>query len=410
MAVTGEVDVAIFLRNLAGGGIERMRLNLAAEFVSRGLRVELLLCAKTGDRVGEIPTDLPVVELGRSNLLRARLAALRADPAAFAVLAPPVLLARKPLRSLVYLPALARYLRSRRPWSLLSATPYENLEAVRAPRLARVPTRVVISEHSMLTHNLLASKEWARRHLVPVIGRQYRFAQGIVAVSNGVGDQLAAITGLPRHSVTTIYNPVVTPRLLAQIGEPVDDPWFAPGAMPVVMAAGRLVRQKDFPTLIRAFARARAARPLRLVLAGGADSSRTTEERQAELMALASSLGVAADLRLLGHIPNPAAYMAARGSLCPVISWEGFGNVLVEALACGTPVVSTDCPSGPAEVLEQGRYGRLVPVGNSDSMAVAILATLDASVDRDDLRRRAMAFSVERAADHYLDLLLADRS
>jgi glycosyltransferase involved in cell wall biosynthesis len=198
--------------------------------------------------------------------------------------------------------------------------------------------------------------------------------------------------------------------LLAQIAEPVDDPWFAPDALPVVMAAGRLVRQKDFPTLIRAFARARVARPLRLVVAGGADSPRTTEERQAELMALASSLGVAADLRLLGHIPNPAAYMARAAVFVLSSRYEGFGNVLVEALACGTPVVSTDCPSGPAEVLEQGRYGRLVPVGDSDSMAVAILATLDAPVDRDDLRRRAMAFSVECAADHYLDLLLADHS
>ena len=126
-------------------------------------------------------------------------------------------------------------------------------------------------------------------------------------------------------------------------------------------------------------------------------------------MQLASELGIAEDVRLPGHVKNPVALMARAAVFVLSSAWEGFGNVLVEALAFGTPVVSTDCTSGPAEILEQGRYGRLVPVGNPDTMANAILATLDASVDRDGLRRRAMTFSVGCAADRYLDLLLAVR-
>jgi glycosyltransferase involved in cell wall biosynthesis len=172
------------------------------------------------------------------------------------------------------------------------------------------------------------------------------------------------------------------------------------------MGAGRLVRQKDFPTLVRAFAQARRRRPLRLLIAGGADNPARTAERQAELATLAGELGVAGDVELPGHVANPVALMARAGVFALSSAWEGFGNVLVEALACGTPVVSTDCPSGPAEILAGGRFGRLVPVADPAAMAAAIEATLAAPPDPGPLRARAQDFSAERAADAYLALLL----
>jgi glycosyltransferase involved in cell wall biosynthesis len=401
-----QVDIAIYLRNLAGGGIERMRLHLAESFAARGLRTELVVGSLTGARVDEVPASVPVVELERAGLLEARLAAALSDPGGLAAMARPVLLARKPPPTLASLPALVRYLRRHRPRALLSATPYENLEALRARRRASVPTRLVISEHNNLARNLLQSKDWSRRYLVPLMARGYPQAEGIVAVSNGVAEQIASTVGLPRSRITTIYNPVVTPGLLAQSEERVDDPWFAPGSPPVVMGAGRLVRQKDYPTLLRAFARARQDRPLRLIIAGGADTPKRTAEQQAALMDVARGLGVAEDVRLTGHLKNPVALMARAAVFVLSSAWEGLGNVVVEALACGTPVVSTDCPSGPAEILEQGRHGRLVPVGDSERMAAAILATLDDPGDPAARRRRAMDFSLERAADAYLALLL----
>jgi glycosyltransferase involved in cell wall biosynthesis len=404
------LDVAVFLRNLAGGGIERMRLHLAEAFLARGLAVELVLGERTGALADEVPRGLPTVELGRAGLLDARLAALRAAPGDLGLLARPVLLTRKPPPTLPFLPGLARYLRQRRPRALLAATPYENLEALRARRLARCSrrTRVVISEHNNIVRNMLDSKEWARRHLAALMRRAYPEADGIVAVSNGVADQIAATAGLARGRITTIHNPVVTPALLARAAQPTEEPWLAPDEPPLIMGAGRLVRQKDFPTLIRAFALARARRPpLRLLIAGGADSEPHTRARQAELMALATSLGVADAVRLPGHLRNPVALMAHAALFVLSSRWEGFGNVLVEALACGTPVVSTDCPSGPAEILDGGRYGRLVPVGDAEALAEAILATLDQPPDPVALRARAGAFTVERATDAYLGLLLA---
>ena len=402
-------DIAIFLRNLAGGGIERMRLHLARAFLARGLQVELVLGERRGPLVEEVPTALPVVELGRAPSWQARLAALRAAPRDLALLARPVLLARKSPPTLGFLPPLARYLRARRPRALLAATPYENLEALRARRLTRSPARVVISEHNNLARNLLDSKEWSRRFLAELMRRSYPEADGIVAVSDGVARQIAATLGLPRARLTTIYNPVVSDELLGRAAEPVAEPWLAPGEPPLIMGAGRLVRQKDFPTLIEAFALARARRPLRLLIAGGADSAANTTARQAELMQLAACLGVAEDVRLAGHLRNPLAVMARSALFVLSSRWEGFGNVLVEALACGTPVVSTDCPSGPAEILADGRFGRLVPVGEPAALAEAILATLASPPDPALLRARAGGFTVERAAERYLALLRPDR-
>ena len=186
----------------------------------------------------------------------------------------------------------------------------------------------------------------------------------MVAVSDGVADDLAAWSGLARCRITTIYNPVATPDLAALQRAPVDHPWFQPGAPPVVMSAGRLGRAKDFPTLIRAFARVRRARPARLVIFGQGKTEAKTTKSIAGLRQLAAGLGVAGDVALPGFVANPFAYMARAGAFALSSINEGLPGVLIQAMACGCPVVSTDCPSGPAEILAGGRYGRLVPPGD----------------------------------------------
>jgi glycosyltransferase involved in cell wall biosynthesis len=237
-----------------------------------------------------------------------------------------------------------------------------------------------------------------------VIGRTYRLADAVVAVSNGVADDLAAFIGLPRDRIQTIYNPVVPANIEELASEPVSHPWFLPGGPPVVMGAGRLRQEKDFPTLVCAFARVRKERPARLVIFGesGYDSDPAWE---ALLMKLAGELGVADDVSLLGWTANLFAYMARAAVFVLSSRWEGLSNVLIEAMACGCPVVSTDCPSGPREILDGGRFGRLVPVGDDLAMAHAIHATLASHPNRQILQDRAACFSTDGQVKPYLELL-----
>jgi glycosyltransferase involved in cell wall biosynthesis len=169
------------------------------------------------------------------------------------------------------------------------------------------------------------------------------------------------------------------------------------------LGVGRLVKQKDFPTLIRAFARVRAGRPVHLLLLGRAKNGK----KRRRLTDLIDSLGVTADVQLAGYVDNPLAYMKRAAVLVLSSAWEGLPGVLIEALACGCPIVSTDCPSGPSEILDGGKYGRLVPIGDDAAMAAAINATLDAPPARDALRARAEDFSADRAIDRYLAVLLS---
>jgi len=259
----------------------------------------------------------------------------------------------------------------------------------------------VTSEHNPLSHQVVQRSKrwnWRWRFLPPLIRGVYPWADAIVAVSNGVADDLSSTAGIARKRITTIYNPVVTPGLQEKARATLNHPWFAPGSPPVVLGVGRLAAEKDFPTLLKAFARVRAVRKARLMILGEG-------RERATLEALAHELGVATDVELPGFVDNPFAYMARAAVFVLSAVWEGFGNVVVEAMACGCPVVSTDCPSGPAEIMDGGAYGSLVPVGDDAALAKAILSVLETPPDLERLRARAALFSVDRAADQYLEVL-----
>jgi len=236
------------------------------------------------------------------------------------------------------------------------------------------------------------------------VQRAYSGANAIIAVSNGVADDLSHYAGIPRERITTIYNPIVSPTLLSQAKALLDHPWFQPFAPPVVLGVGRLHEQKDFPTLLKAFACVRAKQEAHLMILGEADAKRA--QLLTELMTLATQLGIADDVALPGFVPNPFAYMARAAVFVLSSAWEGLPSVLIEALACGCPVVSTACPSGPVEILENGKYGPLVPVGDDVALADAILSVLHTPPNRDWLRTRGAIFSVDCAADQYLAMLL----
>ena len=391
--------LALLIHTLAGGGIERVFLTLAGAFAARGHRVDLLVCRPGGRMAGEVPGQVRLVGLRASTRLHAHAAMVAADPGGLALMAP-LLVSVKPPWAVRYLPALCRYLREERPDALLSADTSVNLIALWAQRLTAIEARFLVSEQANFSFHIAAAQHRVRRAYPALVARTYPQANGIVAVSDGVADDLARTTGLARERITTIHNPISDPTIARLAREPLTHPWFAAGAPPVVLSVGRLSRQqKDYATLIEAFARLRSRRPTRLVVLGEGRDRRPIEQR-------ARRLGVAADVDLPGWVDNPFAYMARAAVLVLSSPAEGFGNVLVEAMACGCPVASTDSPYGPAEILDDGRFGPLVPVGDAEALAEAIRDVLDAPLRPRRLRERAACFSVEHAVTRYLDVLL----
>jgi glycosyltransferase involved in cell wall biosynthesis len=397
--------VALLIRDLGVGGVGRNALQLARGLLDRGVAVDFVVKHERGPLRKLVPKGVRIVTLEEGASWEAKRLALRADPLAFFYLLPSVIIPQRPVGSYRRLPALVRYLGETRPDGLISALAHQNLLAIAANRAVDGKTRVIVSEHS--TDNALTRDRhtWTRWTLPALARRQYLMADAIVTVSRGLADHLAEVTGLPRERITTIYNPVVGRDLQAKAAAHLDHPWLQPGQPPVVLGVGRLQEQKDFPTLIRAFARLHATRPLRLVILGRGPNRQKTEIAQNELRDLARSLGVENDFDLPGYVANPYPYMARSGVFALSSAWEGFGNALVEAMACGCPVVSTNCRSGPAEILEGGRYGPLVPVGDDAALAQAMARMLEVPPDAEFLRRRAGAFTVERATDAYLEAL-----
>jgi len=364
--------IAIFLQDLYGGGAERMMLNLAGGIADTGATVDLVLAQVTGSFISQVPDNVHVVDLG----------------------------ARRTVQSI---PALARYLRRERPVALLSALMHVNVAAILATYLAGHRSRIVVSERSTISKEAAEITAFSIRVAYRLVPWLYPRADGIVTVSRGAAEDLARYCRLPIDRIGVINNPVVGPALARRAAEPLDHPWFAAGAPPVVLCVGRLSPEKEFGTVIRATADLAPQRPVRLMILGeGLD--------RPALEALVDELGVRDRVLLPGFIENPYAYMARAAVLTLSSRWEGSPNVLVEAMALGTPVVATDCRSGPAELLEGGRYGPLVAVGDASGMAAAIGQMLDAPVAPEDLKARASMFTVVHAAEDYLRVLLGDES
>jgi glycosyltransferase involved in cell wall biosynthesis len=392
--------IALVFGDFAGGGVQRSMLRTANGLLARGFAVDLVVARAVGPLLSEVSPQVRIVEIPRSSLWRA---------GGYAVVDRTILeslaTSKKARKSMRYLPALVRYFRNEQPNAVLAATARYNLVALWARRLADLDTVAVITQHDQSSDPTLPPGLLRGGHPAALIRRDYLQADAIVAVSNGVADDLAACAGIPRSHITIVYNPVVGPHLVGKAQHALDHPWFAPGEPPVVLGGGRPDPQKDFATLIRAFARVRAQRPVRLLILGDFEDAQGHAEYAGKLRALPEVLDVAEDVSFAGFVGNPFAYMARAGAFVLSSVHEGLGNVLIEAMACGTPVVSTDCPSGPREILDHGRFGPLVPVGDERAMAAAITATLERPKAAAMLQARAQMFSVDGAVDRYIDLM-----
>jgi glycosyltransferase involved in cell wall biosynthesis len=388
--------IAFLLDNLSGGGAEKVILNLAAGFARRGHPVDLLVCKVEGVLRNYIPAGVKLVPLRPVSSARGAVAALLADPAGCREILGLVVNRRKLPKAFRYIPAISRHLKQSSASLLVSALPKSNINAVLARRLSGADTRVVVGAHIHLSaqDDEGASRGKSRvRALRPMMRRCYQNADAVVAVSKGVAQDTAAYLDLHEDQVKTIYNPVAAKEIKSLSEESPEHTWFEQADVPVILGIGRFVPQKDFPLLLRAFAE--------LVLLGGDEASAEQQRYKADLEELACDLGIAEDLDMPGYKENPYPYFRRASVFALSSCFEGFGNVVVEALFCGCPVVSTDCPSGPAEILRDGEFGRLVPVGDEKGMANALDNVLDTQIDSRVLRARGEEFSVDRAIDNY---------
>lgn len=297
---------------------------------------------------------------------------------------------------------LWRLTRQIRPAAMLAFDTRAGVLATTAARLPGAGVPAWFTPRNSLSGQMAGWSEVRIAKRRRLLNRAYRHSAGVIAISAGQAADFRDIAGVPaeENRIHVIHNSVITPHTRKLAAAPLDDPWLPrqPGSPPVILSAGRLAPQKDYPTLLEAFAILRRQRPARLLILGeGPD--------RAALETQARALGITADLRLPGFVSNPFAYMTHADLFALSSRWEGFGNVLAEALALGAPVVATDCPSGPAEILDGGRYGPLVPPGDAPALAAAMARTLEDPLPRETLRAAGSRYDIDILGQRYLQVM-----
>ena len=357
-------SILLICQGLTGGGAETSMLRLADDFSRRGFRVRIAVLKKEGELLGTSLPDLPIDEIGGGRFS--------------------------------CIPRLARYLRNHRADAIISFMTYTNVVAILAQVLSANSRKVVVTEHSAFSWSIRRRRLVVKLFfwMVPIV---YRWASSVICVSRGVEDDLAAATRLPRRLLTTVYNPVITDELLARALEPAHHPWLERKTCPVILAVGRLQHAKNYPMLFEAVRQLKERLDCRLLVLGEGD---LRGEFEAEI----ARLGLSDSVDLRGFRANPMAFMRQADVFALSSDWEGLSNVLLEAMAVGCPVVSTDAPYGPREVLQDGRLGRLVPVGDAAAFARALEETLRHPGDPERRKAWARRFTVDACADRYLEL------
>ena len=356
-----KLDVILFITQYGAGGVERMMVQTARALAERGLRVALVLASREGAYLDSLPDSVERIVLDPEHLEQ----------------------------------ALTAQLIERTPIVAISAKLGDDRKLIDARDRANVETRVFFRVGNPLGYRLQARAitplgRWLKLRRLRAL---YQRADGFIAVSKGNRDDLRDRLSIPESRVHVLPNPVITPELYQSAAEDPGHPWLAPGAPPVVLGVGGLRQQKDFSTLIKAFAR---------VLGEGRQRKR--------LARLARRLGISGDVDLAGWRGNSHAYMARSAVFALSSRWEGLGNVMIESAALGTPIVATDCPYGPREILQDGRYGELVATGDPTALAGAIEKTLDHPPAGALVKEAAEPYRMAKSAHRYAVALGLERA
>jgi glycosyltransferase involved in cell wall biosynthesis len=360
--------IGIYIPNFSGGGAEAVSVRLANQLAASGRRVDIIVNQAVGVFRDQVSSEVRIVDLGAGRTIGALL-------------------------------PLVRYLRTNNPSSLIAGLLYNNLLAILARLFSRWRGRLVVCQHN--TFSLEARQNSKDRLFSAIFARAMRSADAIVAVSAGVAQDLAQSAGVERDRIEVIYNPIITEDFEQRAAIDPAHPWLATASDPVFVAVGRLTPQKDYPTLLSALSIARRTVPIRIIILGEGtllDDLRRQAER----------LGVHDAVDFVGFKSNPLPYMRRSKGLVLTSTFEGFGNVLAEALACGTPVISTAC-NGPVEVLDHGRHGKLVPIGDASAIADAMLDLLKHPPERAGLVAAADRFRSDLIARQYLAVALGKK-
>jgi len=359
-------------------------LRLAKGLIDRGHSVDILVFSAVGPLAHLVPSEARLFPLEHSRLdhishFHNRLHLARH----FGIKVLGFLWAELP----DYANFMAKYIDRKNPDCILPSLEKAKSAACMASIFTKFKPPLIIP----IIHSNLANRKWKWRSLYSIL---FPSVDHVVTVSDGVADSVVSEIGLSPEKITRIYNPVFSEEIEDLAKTVPDHPWLNEDEVPVILAAGRLARVKDFPTLLHAFERVAKNRKVRLIIIGEGSWRKRLEK-------MVKKLNIESAVSLPGWVPNPYAYMS-RASLFVLSSrYEGLANVLIEALACGCPCVSTDCPSGPAEILDDGRFGLLVPVGDVPALSTAMERLLDYPSNKDILVARAKEFSVEAAAEQY---------
>lgn len=362
--------IAIFAATSGHSGVDRVIRNLAPEIARRGMGVDILRVRNHGPRIEATTAGVRLVDLQAAHAYTA-------------------------------LPGLVRYLRNESPDALLSDKDRANRVAILAHRLSRSQTRLVVRTGTTVSHNLAERRPidrtinlWSMRHL-------YRGADAIVLPSRDAAEDFSLTVGTPLAELTVCPSPIATPELESQAAEPFDWSILPAGDGPLIVGLGELSVRKDFATALRAFARLKADRSARLVIMGEG-------RKRSELEKLAGDLGIAERVAFPGFVANPYPLLACCDVFVHSARMEGSPVAVMEAVALGRPVVCTDCPSGPREILDEGQLGTLVPIGDEHAMGYALGRMLDAPPPATKIRAGAAPFSLAASADAYLAVLGVD--
>jgi glycosyltransferase involved in cell wall biosynthesis len=360
--------IALILSSLEVGGTQRVMMHLAEGLLKEGFVIDIVAVRAQGPFLKIVPAEANLIDLGAKRALSA-------------------------------IPALIQYLRKYHPEAILSGLTHINFAAIISRYFSGISTRLIVSERNNLSQKKIHKPKLWDRLIYAAVNLFYPFADAIITVSKDVADDLAQSAKLDPKKIIPIHNPIPVDEIRNFSTIKITHAWFSDTTAPLILAVGRLHQQKDYPTLIKAFNILRKRRPAHLMIIGEGKERQMIEKK-------IKNSPYSDDICLMGKIDNPFPYMAKAEVFVLSSEWEGFGNVLVEALACGATVVSTDCHSGPREILGNNKYGLLVPVGDSEALAKAIERSIVHPFPPRQGIARARDFSVEKAVMQYIGVLL----